>query len=129
MSYLYAPEWSHIAGATAAAFILGYLLCWGMDKLFLKRRSTTGSPGSRSSCGLAFVLIMATATVVLTWMVWSHPFIDGRPIVIPPFPYAVSLIFGLAGVGVIRTILYGRDYEQGDDRARLRRGHLRPGPI
>lgn len=116
MTYILAPEWSHLAGATAAAFVLGYLLCWGMDKLFLKRLVDDRIAGITLGCGLAFLLIMAMATAALTWIVRSDPFIYGRPIVIPPFPYAVSFIFGLAGVGVIRTVRYGREYEEGDDQ-------------
>ena len=116
MTYILAPEWSHLAGATAAAFVLGYLLCWGMDRLFLRRLVDDRIAGITLGCGLAFLLMMAMATVVLTWIVRSDPYIAGRPIVIPPFPYAVSFILGLAAVGVIRTIRYGREYEEGDDQ-------------
>ena len=116
MHYILAPEWSHLGIATAAAFVLGYALCWGMDKLFLKRLVDDRIAGIALSCGLAFVLIMALATFALTWIARSDPHILGRPIVIPPFPYAVSLIFGLAIAGVIRTILYGREYQEGDDQ-------------
>src|SRR5829696_4169233 len=116
MTYILAPEWSHLAGATAVAFVLGYLLCWGMDKLFLKRLVDDRIAGITLGCGLAFLLIMAIATVVLTWIVRSDPYIAGSPIVIPPFAYAVSFIFGLAAVAVIRTIRYGREYEEGDDQ-------------
>jgi hypothetical protein len=115
MRYILAPEWSHLGVATAAAFVLGYALCWGMDRLFLKKLVDDRIAGITLSCGLAFVLIMAIATIVLTWIVRSQPYIAGRPIVVPPFPYAVSLIFGLAVVAVIRTILYGREYEEGDE--------------
>jgi hypothetical protein len=116
MHYILAPEWSHLFIATVAAFVLGYALCWGMDRLFLKRLVDDRIAGIALSCGLAFLLIMALATFVLTWIARSDPYIAGRPIVIPPFPYAVSLIFGLAIVGVIRTILYGREYQEGDDQ-------------
>jgi hypothetical protein len=115
MSFIFAPEWSHMAVATAGAFILGYLLCWGMDRLFLKEVVDDRIAGIALSCGVAFLVIMFWATVVLTWLVWRDPFIAGRPIVVPPFPYAVSLIFGLALVGIVRTILYGREYEEGDE--------------
>lgn len=115
MTYILAPQWSHLAGATVAAILLGYLLCWGLDKLLLRRLVDDRIAGITLACGLAFVLIMATATAALTWIVRSDPFIAGRPIVVPPFPYAVSLIFGLAVVGVVRTIRYGREYEQGDE--------------
>lgn len=115
MSFILAPEWSHMAVAAAGAFILGYLLCWAMDKLFLKELVDDRIAGIALSCCVAFVVIMFWATVVLTWLVWSDPFIVGRPIVIPPFPYAVSLIFGLALVGIVRTIRYGREYEEGDE--------------
>ena len=115
MRYILAPEWSHLGLANAAAFALGWLLCWGLDKLFLRRLVDDRIAGIAMGCGLAFVLIMAAATIGLTWFVRSQPYIAGRPIVVPPFPYAVSLIFGLAAVGVIRTILYGREYEEGDE--------------
>lgn len=115
MNYILAPEWSHLGLATAAAFGLGWLLCWGMDKVFLKKLVDDRIAGIAMGCGLAFVLIMAAATAGLTWFVRSQPYIAGRPIVVPPFPYAVSLIFGLAVVGVIRTIQYGREYEEGDE--------------
>ncbi|HEX8378977.1 MAG TPA: hypothetical protein VF619_00335 [Allosphingosinicella sp.] len=115
MRYILAPEWSHLGLATAAAFLLGYLLCWGMDRVFLKRLVDDRIAGIALSSALAFVLIMAAATVALTWMVRSQPYILGRPIVIPPFPYAVSLIFGLAAVGVVRMIRYGREYEEGEE--------------
>ncbi|HYW17308.1 MAG TPA: hypothetical protein VE891_14305 [Allosphingosinicella sp.] len=114
MRYILAPEWSHLGLATAAAFVLGWLICWAMDRLFLKRLVDDRIAGIALSCGLAFVLIMAVASVALTWFVRSQPYIAGRPIVVPPLPYALSLILGLAAVGVIRTILYGRDYEAGD---------------
>ncbi|HEU0134595.1 MAG TPA: hypothetical protein VFR28_07210, partial [Allosphingosinicella sp.] len=116
MAYILAPEWSHLGGAVAAAFVLGWLLCWGMDKLFQKKLVDDRIAGIALGCCLAFLLIMAAASVGLTWFVRSQPFIAGRPIVIPPFPYAVSLIFGLALVGVIRTVRYGREYEEGDDQ-------------
>ena len=116
MTYILAPEWSHLAGATAAAFVIGYLLCWGMDRLFLKRLVDDRIAGITLGCGLAFLLIMAMATGVLTWIVRSDPYIVGRPIVVPPLPYAISFILGLAAVAVIRTILYGREYEQGEDQ-------------
>ncbi|HYG46666.1 MAG TPA: hypothetical protein VD846_01880 [Allosphingosinicella sp.] len=115
MNYILAPEWSHLGLASAAAFILGYALCWSMDKLFLRKLVDDRIAGIALSCGLAFVVIMVLASVGLTWFVRSQPYIAGRPIVIPPFPYALSLIFGLAVVGVIRTILYGREYEEGDE--------------
>jgi hypothetical protein len=115
MTYILDPGWSHMAGATAGAFILGYLLCWAMDKLFLKELVEDRIPGIALSCCVAFVVIMFWGTVILTWLAWSDPFIAGRPIVLPPFPYALSFIFGLALVGVVRTILYGREYEEGDE--------------
>jgi hypothetical protein len=115
MSYIFAPEWSHIAAATAGAFILGYLLCWGMDKLFLKEVVDDRIPGIALTCVVAFVVIMFWATVILTWLAWSDPYIAGRPIVVPPFPYAAGLVFALALVGIVRTILYGRAYEKGEE--------------
>jgi hypothetical protein len=114
MRYIFAPEWSHLAAATVAAFILGWLICWVMDKLFLKHLVDDRIAGIALSCCLAFLVIMVWGTIGLTWFVWSDPYV-ARSIVIPPFPYAVSLIVGLAAVGVVRTILYGRDYEQGDE--------------
>lgn len=116
MQYILAPEWIHLGAATAGAAILGYLLCWAMDALFLKRVVDDRIAGIALACCLAFVLMMAAGTVGLTWIVRSDPYIYGKPIVIPPFPYAVSLILGLAIVGVIRTIRYGREYEEGDDQ-------------
>ncbi|HEU0098290.1 MAG TPA: hypothetical protein VFQ67_05885 [Allosphingosinicella sp.] len=115
MTFILAPEWSHMAVATAGAFLLGWLLCWGMDRLFMKEVVDDRIAGIALSCAVAFVVIMFWATVVLTWLVRSDPYIGGRPIVIPPFPYAVSLILGLAAVGVLRTILYGREYEEGEE--------------
>src|ERR1043165_5209295 len=115
MSFILAPEWSHMVVAAAGGFLLGYLLCWAMDKLFLKELVDDRIAGIALSCGVAFLVIMFWATVILTWLVWSDPYIVGRPIVVPPFPYAVSLVFGLALVGIVRTILYGRDYEAGDE--------------
>ncbi|MFL6845431.1 MAG: hypothetical protein ACJ8ER_11190 [Allosphingosinicella sp.] len=114
MQYILAPEWSHIAIATAAAFVLGYALCWGMDKAFLKRLVDDRIAGIALGCAIAFVLVMAVATFVLTWIVRSDPFVYGQPIVVPPFPYAAGLLFALGAVGVIRTILFGRAYEQGE---------------
>ena len=116
MTYILAPQWSHLAGATAAAFVVGYALCWTMDRLFLKRLVDDRIAGITLACGLAFLLIMAAATFVLTWIARSDPFVVGRPIVIPPLPYAISFILGLAAVAVLRTILYGREYEQGEDQ-------------
>jgi hypothetical protein len=115
MSFIFAPQWSHLAAAGIGGFVLGYLLCWAMDKLFLKETVDDRIAGIALSCGVAFLVIMAWATAVLTWLAWSDPFIAGRPIVIPPFPYAISLIFGLVLVGVIRTILYGRAYAAGEE--------------
>lgn len=115
MSFIFAPQWSHMAIATAGAFILGWLLCWGMDKLFLKDTVDDRIAGIALSCAVAFVVIMFWATIVLTWLVWRDPYAVGRPIVVPPLPYALSLVFGLALVGVIRTILYGRAYEEGEE--------------
>ncbi|MEA3054415.1 MAG: hypothetical protein QOG72_3318 [Sphingomonadales bacterium] len=114
MNYIFAPEWGHLAAATAGAFVLGWLLCWVMDKLFLRHLVDDRIAGIALSCCVAFLVMMAWGTVGLTWLVWSTPYLAGG-IVIPPFPYAVSLIVGLAAVGVVRTILFGRDYEEGEE--------------
>jgi hypothetical protein len=115
MRYILAPEWSHLAAATAAAIVLGWLICWAMDKLFLKEVVDDRIAGIALSCAVAFVVIMFWASVALTWFVRSQPYVAGSPIVVPPLPYAISLILGLAVVGIVRTILYGREYEEGEE--------------
>jgi hypothetical protein len=114
MSYIFAPEWSHMAIASAGAFALGWLICWAMDKLFLEDAVGDRIAGIALSCGLAFLVIMVWATIALTWLVRSDPYVLGSPIVVPPFSYVVSLVFGLALVGAARMSLYGRAYQEGE---------------
>ncbi len=114
MNYLYTPDFVHMAGAAAATIPIGYLLTWAMDALFLRRLVDDRIAGIAFGCGLAFILIMAAATAFLTWYAGSNPFEYG-PIVIPHIGFAISFILGLFAVGTIRMILYGREYEQGDD--------------
>jgi hypothetical protein len=114
MNYLYAPELIHMAAAAAATIPVGYALGWGMDALFLKRLIDDRIAGIALGCALAFLLLMGSATAFLTWYAGSNPFEYG-PIVIPPIGYAISFILGLAALGAIRTIRYGRDYEEGDE--------------
>jgi hypothetical protein len=113
MTFLIEPEIGHLAAAAAAAFLLGYALCWALDRLVLRHLIEDRITGIALACALVFVLMMAAATLYLTK--WS-PFAFG-PVIIPPIGYAISFIVGLAGVGAVRTILYGRDYEQNDDQA------------
>lgn len=114
MNYLYAPDFVHMAGAAAATVLVGYALTWAMDALFLKRLVDDRIAGIAFGCGLAFLLIMAAATAFLTWYAGSNPFEYG-PIVIPHIGFAISFILGLFAVGAIRTIRYGREYEEGDE--------------
>jgi hypothetical protein len=114
MNYLYAPELIHMAAAAAATIPVGYALSWGMDALFLRRLIDDRIAGIALGCALAFLLLMGSATAFLTWYAGSNPFEYG-PIVIPPIGYAISFILGLAAVGAIRTIRYGRDYEESDE--------------
>lgn len=114
MNYLYAPELIHMAAATAATIPVGYALTWGMDALFLKRLVDDRIAGIALGCAFAFLLLMGAATALLTWYAGSNPFEYG-PIVIPHIGFAISFILGLAAVGAIRTIRYGRDYEEGDE--------------
>jgi hypothetical protein len=116
MRFFFAPEWSDMAVATVAAFILGWLLCWAMDKLFLKESVDDRIAGIALSCAVAFVVIMFWATVALTVLVRLNPYIVAGSIVVPPLPYVISLLVGLAAVGIVRTILYGRDYERGEEQ-------------
>ncbi|HEX6376783.1 MAG TPA: hypothetical protein VFZ91_13815 [Allosphingosinicella sp.] len=114
MNYLYEPDFIQLAATAAAAIPVGYALTWGMDALFLKRLIDDRIAGIALGCGLAFLLFMAAATTFLTWYAGSNPFEYG-PIVIPHIGFAISFILGLFAVGTIRIILYGREYEQGDD--------------
>jgi hypothetical protein len=114
MNYLYAPELIHMAAAAAATFPVGYALSWGLDAVFLKRLIDDRIAGIALGCALAFLLLMAAASAFLTWHAGSNPFEHG-PIVIPHIGFAISFILGLAAVGAIRTIRYGRDYEEGDE--------------
>ncbi|MET1112474.1 MAG: hypothetical protein ABWX67_13205 [Allosphingosinicella sp.] len=114
MNYLYAPDFVHMAAAAAATVPVGYFLVWAMDALFLKRLIDDRIAGIAFGCGLAFLLIMAGASAFLCWQAGSNPF-DRGPIVIPHIGFAISFILGLFAVGTIRMILYGREYEEGDD--------------
>lgn len=114
MNYLFEPDLIHMAATAAATVPVGYALTWGMDALFLKRLVDDRMAGIAFGCGLVFLLLMAAATAFLTWYAGSNPFENG-PIVIPHIGYAISFILGLFAVGAIRTILYGREYEEGDE--------------
>jgi hypothetical protein len=112
--FLYAPEMIHLAGAALAAIPIGYGLSWALDKAFLKRAVDDRIAGIAMASGLSFVLMMAGATALLTWGIGSNPFRSG-PIMLPPIGFAIAFIIGLAAVGTIRMILFGREYEQGEE--------------
>jgi hypothetical protein len=112
--FLYSPDLIHIAAAAVVAVAVGYFLAWAMDKAFLKRLIDDRIAGIALGCAIAFLLMMAGGTALLTWGVGSNPF-RGGPIVVPPIGFAIAFILGLAAVGAIRTTLYGRDYEEGEE--------------
>lgn len=112
--FFYSPDMIHIAGAAVAAIPVGYALSWAMDKALLKRLVDDRIAGIALGCALAFLLMMLAGTALLTWGAGSNPFRSG-PIVIPPIGFAIAFILGLAIVGAIRMILFGRDYEEGEE--------------
>jgi hypothetical protein len=112
--FFYSPDLIHIAAAAAAAVPVGYALTWAMDKAFLRKLIDDRIAGIALGCAIAFVLMMAAATALLCWGVGSNPFRSG-PIMVPPIGFAIAFILGLAAVGAIRTVLYGKDYEEGDE--------------
>ena len=112
--FFYAPDMIHLAGATVAAVAVGYALTWAMDKAFLKKLIEDQIARIALGCAIAFLLMMAGATALLTWGIGSNPF-RGGPTMIPPIGFAIAFIFGLAAVGAIRMILFGRDYEEGEE--------------
>jgi hypothetical protein len=112
--YLYSPDLIHMASAAAATIPVGYALTWTMDKAFLRRFVDDRIAGIALGCAIAFLLMMLAGTALLTWGVGSNPF-RGGPVVVPPIGFAIAFILGLAAVGAIRTVLYGREYEEGDE--------------
>jgi hypothetical protein len=114
MNYLYEPELIHMAATVAATVPVGYALSWGLDALILKRLVDDRIAGIALGCGLVFVLLMTGATGFLTWHAGSNP-IEGGPLVIPHIGFAISFILGLFAVGAVRIVLYGREYEEGED--------------
>ena len=112
--FFYSPDLIHIAAAAAAAVALGYALTWAMDKAFLRKLVDDRIAGIALGCAIAFLLMMAGGTALLTWSVGSNPFRSG-PTIVPPIGFALAFILGLAVVGAIRTVLYGREYEEGDE--------------
>lgn len=112
--FFYAPDMIHIAGAAVAAVAVGYALTWAMDKAFLKKLVDDRIAGIALGCAIAFLLMMAGGTALLTWSVGSNPFKSG-PTLVPPIGFAIAFILGLAAVGAIRMVLYGREYEEGDE--------------
>jgi hypothetical protein len=111
--FFYSPDLIHIAAAAVAAIPVGYVLTWAMDKAFLKKVVDDRIAGIALGCAIAFLLMMAAGTALLTWSLGSNPF-RGGPTMIPPIGFAIAFILGLAAVGAIRTILFGREYEEGD---------------
>ncbi|HEX8125099.1 MAG TPA: hypothetical protein VF548_05905 [Allosphingosinicella sp.] len=112
--FFYAPDLIHIAAAAAAAIPVGYALTWAMDKAFLRKLVDDRIAGIALGCAIAFLLMMAAATALLCWGVGSNPFRSG-PVIVPPIGFAIAFILGLAAVGAIRTVLYGREYEEGEE--------------
>jgi hypothetical protein len=112
--FFYSPDLIHIAAAAVAAIPVGYALTWAMDKAFLRRAVDDRIAGIALGCAIAFLLMMAAGTALLTWSLGSNPF-RGGPTMIPPIGFAIAFILGLAAVGAIRTVLYGREYEEGDE--------------
>jgi hypothetical protein len=112
--FFYAPDLVHVAAAAAAAIPVGYVLTWAMDKAFLRKLVDDRIAGIALGCGIAFVLLMAGGTALLSWGVGSNPF-RGGPTLIPPIGFALAFILGLAAVGAIRIVRYGREYEEGDE--------------
>jgi hypothetical protein len=113
--FFYSPDMIHIAGAAVAAVAVGYVLTWAMDKAFLRKVVDDRIAGIALGCAIAFLLMIAAGTALLTWGAGSNPFRSG-PVVVPPIGFAIAFILGLAAVGAIRTMLYGRDYEEGDEQ-------------
>ncbi|HEX8063297.1 MAG TPA: hypothetical protein VF535_08775 [Allosphingosinicella sp.] len=112
--FFYSPDLIHIAAAAAAAIPVGYALTWAMDKAFLRKLVDDRIAGIALGCAIAFLLMMAAATALLCWGIGSNPFRSG-PIIVPPIGFAIAFLLGLAAVGAIRTVLYGREYVEGDD--------------
>ena len=106
-------DFPHLAAATLAAIVLGYLLSWGMDRLFLKRLIADRIAGIVLSCAIVFLLLMAATSLYLTL---TLPDYVVPAIVVPPLGYAISFLIGLAVAGALRMRAYGKEYEAGDEQ-------------
>lgn len=104
------PTWWELGGAVVVAALFGYLLAWAMDRLLFRRLNSDRVAGIALSCAIAFVLLMAGTTVMLTRM---SPFADG-PIIIPPLSFALCYVAGTAIAAAIRMRIEAAEYESGD---------------
>ena len=111
MQYWGDPTFGQMGLAVLVAALVGFASSWIMDRLFLKEFMDDRVSGIALSCALAFVLMMGTATYLLTK---ASPVPNG-PIVIPPFGYALSFVIGLALVGVLRIWSYSKQFEREDE--------------
>ncbi|TFI57335.1 hypothetical protein E2493_15845 [Sphingomonas parva] len=112
MDALTRPGVWHFAAATLAALLIGYLLSWGMDRLFLRRLIADRIAGIALSLAIVFILLMGGTSLYLTL---TLPEYVVPTIVVPSMGFALSFILGLAVAGALRMRAYGKDYEQGED--------------
>ena len=113
MNAIAQPGFTHYAIAAVAALALGYLLSWGMDRLFLKRLIADRIAGIALSLAIVFILLMGGASLYLTL---TLPDYVVPAIVVPPIGYALSFLLGLAVAGALRMRAYGKEYETGDEQ-------------
>lgn len=104
------PGYGQLAAAFAVAVVFAYLLAWAMDLLVFRRLRSDRVAGIALSCALAFVLLMAGTTFILTW---NSPFFH-RPIIVPPFSFAICFVLGAALAAAIRMRVEAAEYERGD---------------
>lgn len=105
------PGFREMAVATIVAFAFAYGLCWGLDKLVLRRLIADRIAGIALGGVASFLCLMGAGTLYLTRAMGF----SGGPIVVPPIQYVLTFLGGTFAAGALRMALYVREYERSDD--------------
>ncbi|MBV8685971.1 MAG: hypothetical protein JOZ90_12750 [Alphaproteobacteria bacterium] len=103
--FFFNQDFTHLAAATVAALVLGYLLSWGLDRLVLGRMIEDDVTAMAIGSVLAFLILMLAATLFLTASLSS----SGGSLVIPPVGYAIAFVLGTAAAAALRMKLEASD--------------------
>jgi len=112
MFTLGAPGYGEMAIAALAAFVIGYAIIWGLDRLLLRRLIADRIAAIALLGALSFLLMMALGSAYFTHLARAFSAVG---MVLPSIEYVFCFLGGTFAAGGLRMALYTREYEHGDD--------------